>query len=237
MATVRDLIADSLKDLGAIGISETPTSAEAEDALRTLNQLLGTWRTESLMTYARNEEVFTYLPGQQSYTIGVGGDFNTTRPVRIDGAYARDQNGNDLDIYVCRSFQDYADIVSKNATSTLITAIYYDPTYPLGTIYVWPVMTNSSYSLVLWTWNVLAEYIDIDETISLPPGYERAMRSNLAVELSPRYGREPNPILLDTAQKSKDQLKRVNADIPTLSFDRGLGGAGVTFNYLTGTPT
>ena len=39
------------------------------------------------------------------------------------------------------------------------------------------------------------------------------------------------------ATESKSQLKRTNADIPTLSFDRGLGGAGVTFNYLTGQPT
>ena len=187
MSTVRDLITDALRDLGAIGVAEIPTAAEEQDALRVLNQMIGMWRTESLMAYSRNEEVFSYLPGQNSYTIGAGGDFNTTRPVRIDGAYARDGNGNDLDIYICRSFQDYADIVSKNATSTLITAIYYDPTYPLGTIYVWPVMTNSSYSLVLWTWTVLEEYTSVDTVISLPPGYELALWTNLAVLLGPRY--------------------------------------------------
>lgn len=240
MTTVNELITDSLRDLGAIGINEVPSAAESSDALRALNQMLGTWQNETLMVYSRRQEVFTLPTGQQSYTIGTGGDINTTRPVRIDAAYMRDPNDNDLDIYVCRSFQDYSDIITKNALTTLITAIYYDPTFGasgLGTVYVWPVLNSNTYRLVLWMWTTLSEYASINETINLPPGYERALRTNLAIELGPRYGRDITPALAKMAMDSKNQLKKVNMDIPTLTFDQGLGGSGITFNYLTGQPT
>lgn len=237
MTTVLDLISDAMKELGAIGIGEGPTADESQDALRALNQLIQTWQTESLMVVTRQQQVFTYVSGSQTYTIGPGGDFNTTRPIRIDDAYARDPNGNDFDIYVCRSFEDYAGIVSKNTDSSLITAIYYEASYPLGVVHVWPVPSDSSYRLVLWTWSPLSEYTSTATVLSLPPGYERAYRTNLAIDLAARYGRPISPSLAKTALESKAQIKRTNMDIPTLTFDQGLGGSGLTFNYLTGMPT
>jgi hypothetical protein len=237
MTTVRTLITQAVKDLGAIAVGETPTADEIQDGLEALNQLLGTWQTEALMVYAMRQEVFTLPTGQAFYTIGAGGDINTARPVSVDSAYMRSSNTNDLEIYVCRSYQDYADIVSKGVNSTLITAVYLDATFPLGKLYVWPQLSDNTYSLVLWMRTVLAEYASINDDVSLPPGYERALRTNLAVELAPRYGREISAVLASLANESKAQLKRMNVDIPTLSFDRGLGGSGITFNYLTGQPT
>lgn len=237
MGTVRDLITNSLKELGVIAIGETPTAAEANDAFTALNELLGTWQTEPLMVYSRREEVFVLPTGQQSYTVGTGADINTTRPVKIESAKMRDPNDNDLDVYVCRSYQDYADIITKNVSSTLITAVYYDATVPTGTLYVWPTLSANTYRLVLWMWTTLSEYASLDDVIVLPPGYERALRTNLAVELGPRYGRQISVALAKAAMDSKNQLKRLNQDIPTLTFDRGLGGSGITFNYLTGQPT
>lgn len=237
MTTVRDLITGSLRDLGALGVAEVASADEANDALMVLNQMLGIWQTESLMVYSRTEQNFPYISGQRTYTVGPGGDLNIPRPIRIDAAYARNPQLNDLDIYVCKSFQDYADIVSKGAQSTLITAIYYDPTYPLGTLYVWPIPSDSSYSLVLWLWGVLSTYTSVNNVVSLPPGYELAIRANLAVHLSPRYGRPVSNELAMMANQSKAQLKRTNVDVPTMGFDRSLGGSGISFNYLTGSPT
>lgn len=239
MTTVRTLITGSMKDLGAIAIGETPTADEIQDGLEVLNAMLGMWQTESLMVYSRRQEVFNPPLGQQVYTIGTGGDIDTQRPVIIGSAKMRQNSGssNDLDIYICKSYQDYADITTKSVTSTLITAIYLDATWPLGKLYVWPVLSSSAYSLVLWMWTTLNTYATIDEDIAVPPGYELAMRTNLAIQLGPRYGREPSAVLVKMAMESKGQLKRLNIDVPTMSFDRGLGGAGLTFNYLTGQPT
>lgn len=238
MTTVRTLITQAMKDLGAIGVNETPTAAEASDAFEVLNQMIGTWRTESLIVYAKAQNVYTYpVTGQQSYTIGPTGDFVTDRPVRIDAAYNRDANDNDYLIYVAKDFKDYSDLITKNVTANLVTLLYYDPTYPNGTIYLWPTPNTDSYRLVLWTWDTVEEFASLDTVIALPPGYERALRSNLAVELSPRYGREVSNILMKTAIESKAQIKRTNVTIATMKFDTGITPRGLTFNYLTGSPT
>jgi hypothetical protein len=51
MAVLYDIIKQSMKDIGAIGSRETPTTDEAQDALATLNQMLAMWRTQSLTVY------------------------------------------------------------------------------------------------------------------------------------------------------------------------------------------
>jgi len=238
MTTVRDLINDSLKEIGTLAIGEVASAAEAQDCLRALNQLIQTWQTESLVVYAKNQQIFTYpTTGQQSYTIGPTGDFVTTRPVRIDAALNRDSNDNDYWFYVARDFSDYAQLITKKVSAQLQTVLYYDPTYPNGTIYLWPTPSDSTYRLVLWTWTSVTEFATLDDTISLPPGYERALRTNLAVEIVPRYGRPLNPTLAQMAMDSKAQIKRTNVTIPTLKFQTGVGNRGNTFNYLTGQPT
>jgi len=238
MTTARTLITQSLKDLGAIAVGETPTADEANDALECLNQMIQTWQTESLIVYAKNQQVFTYpVTGQQTYTIGPTGDFVTTRPIRIDAALNRDANDNDYWFYVAKDFSDYAQLITKAVSAQLQTVLYYDPTYPNGTIYLWPTPNDSGYRLVLWTWTSVTEFTSLDAVITLPPGYERALRSNLAIDLAARYGRDIMPSLGVTAVDSKAQIKRTNMTIPTLKFETGLGSRGLTFNYLTGQPT
>lgn len=81
MTTVRKLITQALRDLGAYAIVEVPTAEDAQDALECLNQMIGTWQTESLVVYAKNQQVFTYpSTGHQSMTIGPTGDFVSPPP-------------------------------------------------------------------------------------------------------------------------------------------------------------
>lgn len=241
MTTVRDLIYGSLKDLGAIGVEETPSAAEAEDGLVVLNQLIQTWQTERLVVYAQRQQEFTYpVTGQESYTLGPSGDLVGQRPVRIEAALNRDANGNDYWFYVAKDYSDYAQIITKNVSAQLQAILYYDPTLvdgENGTLYLWPTPSDSSYHLVLWDWYTVAEFASLDDVIQLPPGYERALRTNLAVELSPRYGRNLMPALTAMAVSSKAQIKRTNLTIATLRYDYGMGKKGIMFNYLTGQPT
>ncbi len=238
MTTVRTLITQSLKDLGAIAVGETPTADEAQDAFEALKQMCSTWQTEALVTYAKNQQVFTFpIAGQRSYTIGPTGDLVSTRPVRIDAAYNRDSNNNDYELYVAKDFTDYSQLITKAVSAQIQTIVYYDPTFPNGTLYMWPTPSDLSYRLVLWTWTSVTEFATLDDVIALPPGYERALRSNLAVELSPRYGRDVMDALAKTANESKAQIKRTNMTIPTMRFELGIGQRGSNFNYLTGQPT
>lgn len=236
MTTVRDLITDSLKELGAIGIGEVPTDDEIQDGLTVLNNLLDTWRTESLMVYGENQNVFNYVGGQSVYSIGIGGDLNMPRPEEIGAAYNRDTNGNDYKIYVTNDYQIYSDIVAKNVSATIVSVLWYNSSVPLGQITLWPAPSDASFRLVLWTWQIIQEFTSIDDVIVLPRGYKRAMTYNLAVELSGRYGRNPMPSTVNGAVTSKAQLKRINTVVPLMSVDRSITKSGNTFNWLTGSP-
>jgi hypothetical protein len=240
MATVRDLIASAMRDLGALGVSEVPTDDEAQDALIVLNDMIGTWKTEKLMSFSMSQVELSYPVLKAQYTIGPGGDFDVARPMRIESAYNRqytDTTPNDYEIYVTNNYEDYANIITKGTNSTLVTCLYYDATYPLGNIYLWPIPSDSSYKLVLWTWGIIDEFSSINDVITLSPGSSRALRSNLAIELSARYGREVVPSLARIANDSKAQLKRYNLSVKALGFDRALTGGAFSFNYLTGQPS
>lgn len=230
MTTVLDLITASMQDLGAIAIDEVPTGAEASSALRALNSMISQWNTESLMVYNTEPQVFSVVPGQQSYTMGTGGNFNVARPVEIPAAYNRDVNGYDYPIRVTTNFQEYADIQAKPIETSLISIIYVDGGFPLQTLWMWPIPQNTSYTLVLWTWKAITSFSSLATTISLPPGYDRALQKNLAIEISPAYGRQPSSILLAHAVESKAQIKRINTEINTMQFPSGIPQDGMGYS-------
>jgi hypothetical protein len=60
------------------------------------------------------------------------------------------------------------------------------------------------------------------DTGSSPPGYERAIRSNLAVELAPFYGIPVSPDLRDQASTSMLRIKRANVRIREVPIDPSL---------------
>lgn len=234
MAVVLDIITSAMQNLGAIALEETPTAAEAANGLASLNNMIQMWNTESLMVYNIVSEVFPYVAGQSVYTMGVGGNFNTARPVRIEGAWTRDFQGNDYGMQITNNFEDYASIVSKYTTSTLPTVVYNAGDYPLTTLTFWPVPSSGSYSIVLWSWKSIADFVALTDPIVLPPGYQSALEFNLAVYMAPKYGKVVSQDLRDLAVKSKAQLKRINTTVDQLGFDGTLMNKGVAFNYYTG---
>lgn len=234
--TVLDLITGALQNLGAIALEEVPSAAEAQSALKSLNYMLDTWSTESLMVYNIAPNVFPLVPGMSPYTLGTGGNFNIPRPVKIDLCYARDSQGNDYGMAVTDSPDYYASIVSKYTESSIPTLIYDDGNYPLKNIYVWPVPSDGSFSLVLWTWGAIAEFTSLAQTVVLPPGYSVAIESNLAILIAPKWGAKVSAELAATAIGSKAQLKRINYSIKEMSFDPALTGKGEVFNWYTGNP-
>lgn len=236
MTTVRDMITDAMKELGAIAIGEVPTDAEAQDGLGVLNNMLGTWRTETLMPVGMDQNVYTFPSVAPSYTIGLTGDIVAPRPDFIDSAYVRDTNNNDYQMYVTTDYQVYSDIVTKTVTSTIPVVMYYNPGYPLGTMYIWPEPSDASYRLVLWTPTIITSYATVNDVLALASGYQRAMTSNLAIDLAARYGKTPAPTLIKQAVESKAQLKRFNTTALQMGFDMGLSNGNYSFNYLTGQP-
>lgn len=235
MAKALDLINSSMRLIGVLASGETLSANEATDALSTLNDMLGIWSNESLLIYARTNESFTLTPNQQSYTMGSGGNFNTTRPQKIENASITISNGSEsYDVPVELTNQDeWAEIQVKGISSGIPTRLFPLYTYPLATIYLWP-LPNAANKLTLWSWKTLSNIPAISTAVDLPPGYSKAMKYNLALELAPEYGRPVDPIVLAEASESKAALKRMNARPQYLAMDEAVLAPRAGFNWLTG---
>jgi hypothetical protein len=231
MGTVRDLVTAALLDLGAIASGEAPTATEAADALRRLNLLLETWRLEHLLAYAIDTVTFV-LTGGASYTIGPGGQINTTRPVRLEHAALRlpTSPALDLPLHVLTD-EEYASIALKGLTSTLASCLYMDRAYPLASVFLYP--TPPSGTLVLYPWTPLTAFASLDTTVALPPGYELALQTSLSIELASMFRDcTITPALAAQAVRSKALIKVMNTQPRLLTLPAGLptgrrGGGGV----------
>lgn len=82
----RDLVTSALKTIGVISTGETPSSSEAEDGLSVLNMMIESWSNDNLALFNLKREVFELLPGKGDYTIGIGAEFNTSRPMEVQAA-------------------------------------------------------------------------------------------------------------------------------------------------------
>lgn len=233
--TTGDLINSAARLIGVLASGESLASSESNDALTALNQMVDTWSNENLLIYAKTQETFTFTAGKQTYTMGTGGDLNTTRSMKIENSIVQIPNGAttfDLQMDIINQDQ-WASISTKSTQSTIPLWLYQQGTYPLDTLYVWPV-PQSAYNWVLWSWKPLSTFASLTATVDLPQGYAKALRYNLAVELAPEYGRALDPVVVEQAAESKATLKRMNHKQYLLGTDPAAMPHSPVFNWLTG---
>lgn len=237
--TARDLIYASLRLIGVISPGQTPSNDQAQDALYSLNSIISTWRTEKLMVYATLPHQFPLVASQKTYTVGPGGNFDMPRPVRIDKITLQYlQTGvPTLTLPVgMLDLDQYNAIIVPDTTSTIPMSAYVDDAYPLRTLYLYPVPSIVN-KVTLFTWEQLDAFASLDDDVSLPDGYERALRFALAVELAPEFGRDPLQTVIANAVAAKASvMTQNNADTPLMQVDPAAQQQkpNGTFNYLTG---
>jgi len=231
MADVRDLVKGALRSIGRVGRGK-PMSAEAgADGLEILNQMLSYWATESLMVPVRTTEAFTYPSQKSTYTIGVGGDLDTVQPIQIVAAFHRD-NGTDFPMKSMSLKQFNA--IRVKAISTYPTRYYFSPGLALGEI-SFDYEPSTSYQLHLTTLKALTAFTSLNDAVTLPAGWEFAIRTNLAVALASDYGMAASQSVQIDAMNSKKSIKRIakaNRE-ETLVMDSGLTH-GNSFDILSG---
>ena len=226
MATPSTMIVRSLQLIGEKGIGETLTAAEETAYLAVLNSMMESWSLERLLVYHILDEVFTLTAGDGSYTIGTSGDFNTTRPLKIEGAVIRDTDDADSGVEILGA-DAWRRIVLKTSTGNSYPAyLYYDAQYTSarGVINLWPE-PQAGLRLVISSWKQLQTFALISTTLALPPGYERAIIYNLAIELAGGMI-EPAPSVVKIARESKGAIKRVNVPDMSMTLNPALAGVG-----------
>ena len=198
--------------------------------------MVDTWSTERLLIYEVAYETFGLNVNQQSYQWGTGAaDFNSPRPQKIEDINWQQVSNTstvELPIEIINKDQ-WAAISVKGIDSTLPTRCWLELTYPNATLWFWPIPTVAG-NVVIWSWKALVEFASLTTTISLPPGYSRALRYNLALELAPEYGVTPSELVTAHAIESKANIKKMNSKVLLMGTDPAVINRRSTWNWYTG---
>jgi hypothetical protein len=232
--TAGDQINGALRLLGVLAEGETPSAATSQDALTALNQMIDSWNTERLAVFSTQDQVFSWLPGNISRTLGPTGDFVGNRPILLDDStYFKDPaTGISYGIKIINQ-QQYDGIAVKTVTSTYPQVIWLNMSYPDIEMYVYPVPTK----VLEWHFVSVEELTQpalLSTALAFPPGYLRAFRYNLACEFAPEFGIEPPPTVSRIAMASKRNLKRINNPDDIMALPYSIVGTRQRFNIFAG---
>lgn len=209
MATAQTIVDRAARLVGAVSSGSSVSSAEGADGLIALNAMLESWQINKLFVYAYVDTAFSLVAADFSYTVGPSGNFALTpRPHKIEECFVR---VSDEDIPVdLISAREWFAIPDKTETAEYPEVAYYEPSLTTGTLLVYPVPTATN-SLHIVTWSVVSSLATLATSITLPPGYERAMAFNLAVEWAgPEFGMQVSNDIHKIAQESKAAIQRAN---------------------------
>lgn len=237
---VTTLIRDTLQEVNAIGIGDTPDAATNQFVFARLVRLFDNWNVEKAGAYASDTLTFTLIPVTNPHTIGPGGDWEAdTRPIQIETA---ELILSDADIPVRQpiTIRDkfwWSALSVPTLETSIPTDLYYNPQWELGQVFLWPVPTTA-YDVSLL---VRLSFVDIalDDTIWLPPGYLDAVVLTLAEMIASPVTGKPAPG--DITLRAQDARARIfnqnDVSRRIVTFDSGMPSSTAdrcTFNYKSG---
>lgn len=209
MATVLDVVKASFRLIGVLAQGETPSASEGADALSRLNLMLANWSIERIHIYTKLRSTHALVAGTQTYTIGSGGVFNTTRPVKIDQAKILQSNGLESPLTILLAAEEWNAIPEKSVSAVQPLSLYDDYAYPLSTLHLWPKPSGTP-TLVLVSWQQLTGFAALGDPFDMPPGYQQAIEYNLAILLAPEYGRPIDAAVASIAGSSRGSIAQMN---------------------------
>jgi hypothetical protein len=169
-------------------------------------------------------------PGIQQIEYTIPGDFKVQRPLRITNAFTRintGASGLDYPIEIVDG-KRYQDIGFKGIAGPWPIVLWYNPTFPLGTIYFYQNPSGSG-ELHLFLDLIITNLEDLTQQLVMPQGYSRMLKRLLARELAPEYG------AIWTAQQERltkeayDAVKSLNmVPQPVSNYDANLQQGRVT---------
>jgi hypothetical protein len=248
---VSDLLQYSLRIAGVLGVGQVPLAQDTSDCLQALAMMLSQWQRKRWLIYRLDELTCPIASGQPSYTIGPTPappspppDLNyNIRPGDISAAYIRQLIGTsgpsslpvDFPLSRIDSREEWSKIALKNLRSWP-GRYFYDPTFPLGTFYIWPVPIQTFFELYVTIEQDIR--VDLDPTTEienyLPAETEEALVYNLAARLRVNYQLPPSQDLNAMARATLGTLRSANFRIQKLQLPAALGRGGRWKNPAAG---
>ena len=243
-----DIINDAMIEVGIKAPGEPVDPDVGQWSFRKLNYQLDTWAAEKKYVYASTFNTYTLVPGLSPHTIGPapGATYSTPqRPVRVEAAtlVLNNVTPNVETPIAIRDKQWWMENSIKTLQSSIPTDLFYNPAFPNGELYFWPV-PNTSYLARLQLWQLFSQFSSITDPIggpggenSLVPGYRNAMMLTLAEYLQPGSARAGDLTLTRAAANARAAVWSNNYEVPRMQTrDSGCPGAdqelrSTTFNY------
>jgi len=203
MTTVSTIVYDAMYQAGVLGQDQTPSSGDTQLVLRRLQRMVDSWSNEKLMIFRNDEESFTMVAGQQSYTTSVlaGG-----RPININSMRVR---LNNIDYPVDQIDQLKWNGISYKNTTAIPRWFYYDMNYPVATMFFYPI-PYAAFTCYLYCQREIQGNLDMTTVLVMPLGYEAALVACLAVDIMPSFGKQATQQQQKDAIDTKGRLKRTN---------------------------
>ena len=229
-----ELITGSLRLIGVLAEGESASADTMQDSLTAMQQMVDSWSTESLSIFNTQDQTFTWPASTKTQSLGPSGDFIGNRPVLMDDStYFRDPTtGVSYGITLINQ-QQYDGIAVKTVTSTFPQVMWINMEFPNITMTVFPVPTRA----LEWhfiSFDELTNPVTLADTLAVPPGYLRAFRYNLAMELAPEFGVEPSAQVQRIAMTSKRNIKRINNPGDLMAMPYSIVSSRQKFNIYSG---
>jgi hypothetical protein len=183
--------------------------------------------------YVLRRVLVPLVAGTQTYSLGVGGVINYPAPMTIDAASYLTTASVPTEVALELSTdQAYVGQSMKTLSGAPPQAVSYTRGAPVGEIWVWPVPSVATTLVLYWREPVQA-FPDLTTPVDLLPGYAKALRTNLALELAPEFGKQVDAVLVQLARESLADVKRANFSYVEIAVDQGaLGESGGGYNIL-----
>lgn len=238
--TVATMLTQAMMEVNVIQSGETPAPEDMATAFDIFNDWVDSvCALERLMIYQIVRTTWTIVASQASYSVGPSGNVNIARPIYIDRCnYIDSATSPTIELPLRRLTNDaYQQLPNKSQTTTLPAAFYYNPTFPTGTLNLFYLPTSSTLTGVIYAPTAVTRFGATSDIIALPPGYNRFIRTNLAIELaqSMRENVPIDPSLMKAAEQSKSNIKIANLPMEDLNIDPALlWNVGWCSNIYTG---
>ena len=246
---------------GLLGVGQTALPQDMTDAQNFLTLMMMQWRQKRWLVFRLDSVDWDITSGQGTYTIGpattpgispapappdvvVNGNY---RPANIQSAYLRLNAGLgqpsasypvDFPVTILESRQQY-DAIRLKALQSWPSSIYYDPTIPYGTLYIWPIPIQQNFSFHTGFQQAIdlaseeSQSLDFDSI--LPTETQLALMWNLALQLTIAYKLPPDQSLASAARSSLNTLRMTNFALQPLVMPAALwGGPGRMKNPMGG---
>ena len=224
--TALSIIEDALALTNSVGVDQTLTADEVTDCIRQLNDLIDDWSTQNLAVFGQANQTFNTVAGQSVYTIGPSGDWDTTRPVRINAPAYSSINGVTFPC-VPMTQGEYNLIAVKAQTQDYPDRYLYVNDVPLGIVTLWPVPSAVT-PVTLSIDRVLLNVASGASLLVFPPGYNRAFVYNLGISLASLFGKKASdyPDVWEIARTSFGNIKRANKKKVLMTCDPAYSDTG-----------